>query len=424
MTDETLRNRPSLAVRPRDHAAGGRRLAGQARPPPPDPQPGDVRGRGRRRDHHRWLADPGLRRPAARRRRRAGLVRLLDRRLALADRDLRQLRRGAGRGPGQGPGRRAALDAHRDRRPAARRRREGGLGAAPRRRRRGRGGGGDPRRRHRDRGHRLGRRVGDHRRVGAGRARVRRRPQRRHRRHPRALRPHRRRNHPGARAELPRQDDRPGRGRRAAQDAERDRPQHPPRRPHPRLPRGRRRAAALRRVLRHRCLGRHPDRAARGADPDHDRRPALGDRDRRHGPPRPPQRARPLRALGRGHRRRRRAAARQDRDDHARQPRGDPVHPDAGDRGEGAGRSGAALLARRRDARGPLDRRPRQGVRDPRARAPLPRGALRPLLGRNADERRRRQRQPVPKGRRRRDHRVRRRGRAAGRRPSCRSSST
>ena len=46
---------------------------------------------------------------------------------------------------------------------------------------------------------------------------------------------------------------------------------------------------------RHRRLGRHPDRAARGADPDHDRRPALGDRDRRHGPPRPPQRPRPLR---------------------------------------------------------------------------------------------------------------------------------
>ena len=306
---------------------------------------------------------------AARRRRRAGLVRLLDRRLALAHRRLRQLRRGAGRGPGQGAGRRAALDADRDRRPPRRRRREARLRAAPRRRRRGRGRRGDPRRRHRDRGHRLGRRVGDHRRVGAGRARVRRRPLRGHRRHPRALRPDRRRDHPGARSELPRQDDRPGRGGRAAQDAERDRPQHPPRRAHPGLPRGRRRAAAVRRVLGHRRLGRHPDRAARGADPDHDRRPALGDRDRRHGPPRPPQRPRPLGPLGRGLRRRRRAAARQDRDDHARQPRGDRVHPDAGDRGVGAGRGGAALLARRRDPGGPLDRRPRQELRHPRARA-------------------------------------------------------
>ena len=100
------------------------------------------------------------------------------------------------------------------------------------------------------------------------------------------------------------------------------------------------------------------------------------------------------------------------------------VHPDAGDRGDRAGRSRAALLARRRDARGALDRRARQGVRDPRAPAPVPRGALRPLLGRDADERRRRQRQPVPQGRRRRDHRASSRSRAAARPPSCRSSST
>ena len=83
-----------------------------------------------------------------------------------------------------------------------------------RRRRRRRGGRADPRRRHRDRGHRLGRRVGDHRRVGARHPRVRRRPQRGHRRHARALRPHRRRDHAGARRELPRPHDRARRGRR------------------------------------------------------------------------------------------------------------------------------------------------------------------------------------------------------------------
>ena len=115
-----------------------------------------------------------------------------------------------------------------------------------------------PGRRHRDRGHRLGRRVGDHRRVGAGGARVRRRPLGGHRRHPGALRPDRGRDHPGARAELPRPDDRPGRGRRAAQDAERDRAQHPARRPDAGLPRRRRHAAPVRRVLRHRRLGRRP----------------------------------------------------------------------------------------------------------------------------------------------------------------------
>ena len=68
------------------------------------------------------LAGPALRRPAARRRQRPGLVRLRDRRLALAHRRLLELRRGAGRGARQGAGRGAALDANRDRGPPARRR--------------------------------------------------------------------------------------------------------------------------------------------------------------------------------------------------------------------------------------------------------------------------------------------------------------
>ena len=44
--------------------------------------------------------------------------------LAVADRGVRQPGRGARRGPRQGPGRRPARDAHRNRRPSARRRRE------------------------------------------------------------------------------------------------------------------------------------------------------------------------------------------------------------------------------------------------------------------------------------------------------------
>ena len=44
-----------------------------------------------------------------------------------------------------------------------------------------------------------------------------------------------------------------------------------------------------------------------------------------------------------------------------------------------AGRGGADVLARRRDPRGPLDRRPRQGLRHPRARLRRPRADLRPL---------------------------------------------
>ena len=103
-----------------------------------------------------------------------------------------------------------------------------------------------------DRGHRLRRRVGDHRRVGAGHPRVRRRPQRRHRRHARALRPHRGRDHPGARPVVPGPHDRAGRGRRAAQDAERDRAQHPARGADAGLPVRDRGAQAVRRVREHR----------------------------------------------------------------------------------------------------------------------------------------------------------------------------
>ena len=54
----------------------------------------------------------------------------------------------------------------------------------------------DPRRRRRRRGHRVRRRVGDHRRVGAGHPRVGRRPLGGHRRHTRAVRPDRRARSP------------------------------------------------------------------------------------------------------------------------------------------------------------------------------------------------------------------------------------
>ena len=203
-----------------------------------------------------------------------------------------------------------------------------------------------------------------------GDPRVRRRPQRGHRRHARAVRPDRGRDHAGARAVVPRPDDRAGRGRR----------------------RGARRRTRSRSsillagltivflvvVVTLRPFGEYAGtddldhragRAARRADPDHDRRAAERDRDRRHGPARAPQRARPVRPRGRGVRRRRRAAARQDRDDHARQPPGGRVRADAGRAGGGARRGRADGVAGRRDARGPLDRRARQAVRPARARA-------------------------------------------------------
>ena len=275
------------------------------------------------------------------------------------------------------------------------------------RRRRGRHGRrADPRRRHGDRGHRDGRRVGDHRRVGARDPRVRRRPQRRHRRHARHLRRDRRRNHPGAGPVLPGSHDRAGRGRRAAQDAERDRAEHPARGADADLRDRRRHAAPVRPVRRHVDLRDDADRAAGGADPHDDRRAALGDRHRRHGPARAPQRARALRPRRRGLRRRRRAAARQDRHDHDRQPPGLGVHPDAGRPRGRAGRGRPAVLARRRDARGPLDRRARQAVRDPRARHGSDQRRVRPVHRADAHERRRLRRSAAAQGRGRRDHRA------------------
>ena len=145
--------------------------------------------------------------------------------VAVVHRAVRQLRRGGGRGPGQGAGRHAAQDALGDRRPRPPARRH--------RRRRSRRasctvgdecvvpagelipGDGDD-----HRGHRVGRRVGDHRRVGAGDPRVGRRPLGGHRRHPRALRPDRRADHVEAGRDVPRPHDR---ARRRAPRARRHR---------------------------------------------------------------------------------------------------------------------------------------------------------------------------------------------------------
>ena len=123
-------------------------------------------------------------------------------RLAVPDGHLRQLRRSHGRGPGQGPGRHAAR-MRSETEARLRRRRHRGAGAAaalprvtwssarPRP---------DPLRRRDHRGHRLGRRVRHHGRVGTGHPRIRRRPLGRHRRDQGPLRPHRRTHHGRTRA--------------------------------------------------------------------------------------------------------------------------------------------------------------------------------------------------------------------------------
>ena len=176
----------------------------------------------------------------------------------------------------------------------------------------------------------------------------------------------RRAHHGQAGRDVPRPDDRPRRGRRPAEDPERDRPDDPARRLDDHLPARRGDAAAVRHLLRCGAVDHRARRLAGVPHPDHDRRAAVGDRHRRDGPDGAAQRAgdeRPGRRSGRG---RDHAVARQDRHDHVRLAPGRRVHPGARRRRHGAGRGRADVVARRRDARGPLDRRPRGARLPPR----------------------------------------------------------
>ena len=107
-----------------------------------------------------------------------------------------------------------------------------------------------PGRRRDHRRRRVGRRIGDHRRVRAGHSRGRRRSLGGHRRHARAVGLDQGPGHRRPGPDVPRSHDRAGRRRRAAEDAERDRAQHPAGRPDDRLPDGGRHAAAVRDLLR------------------------------------------------------------------------------------------------------------------------------------------------------------------------------
>ena len=266
-----------------------------------------------------------------------------------------------------------------------------------------------PRRRRRRRGRRQRRRVRHHRRVRAGHPRVRRRPQLGHRRHQGAVGPHRRADHRQARRELHRPDDRPGRGRLPAEDAERDRAEHPAGQPDDRLPDGDGHPAAVRDLLRRRAV---PDRAGRPAglpDPDHHRGAAVGDRHRRHGPARAAQRAGHVRSGRRGGRRREHPAAGQDRHHHARQPAGGRVHPGRrrrrGELADAAQLSsladetpeGRSIVVLAKTAHGLRERQPGRAQRAP----------LRRLHRADPDERGRpRRRTADPQGRGRRGHEV------------------
>ena len=283
-----------------------------------------------------------------------------------------------------------------------------GHAAAPRRRGRRIGRRDHPRRRRRDRGHRVGRRVGHHRRIGAGHPRERRRSQRGHGRHEGALR-----SDQGARSHRTRARRFLDRMIGLVEGAQRQKTPN---------------EIALTILL----VGADASSSSSSSSPC-SRSPStadapqsatvliallvclipttiggllVGDRHRRHGPARAPQRARHVRTSGRGGRRRRHAAARQDRHDHARQPAGGRVHPDARRDRRGARRRRPARLARRRDARGPFDRRAGQELRHPRAPHRPRQGDVRPVQRADAHERRRSRRTRHPQGSRRRHRAV------------------
>ena len=112
----------------------------------------------------------------------------------------------------------------------------------------------------RRRGHRRdrdGRRVGDHRGKRAGDPRVGRRSQRRDRRHAGPVRSDQDQDHVESRRNVPGSDDRARRRRRAAEDAERNRPEHHDRRLDDHLPLRRRDARAVRDLQRQFGWRRH-----------------------------------------------------------------------------------------------------------------------------------------------------------------------
>ena len=260
-------------------------------------EPGHVRGRGRQRADHAALgARPGRTRQPARR--RSGSPALVTR-LAVVHGAVRQLRRGGGRGARQGAGGHAAQDAQGDHGAAARRRQGATRGGRPASSlRKGdlvvveagelipgdgeiiegiasvdesaitgesapviRESGGD---RSAVTG---GTKVLSDRivvRITAEPGRV-----------------------------LPRPHDRAGRGRVAAEDAQRDRAAHPAGRADARLPVRLRDAGAAGALLGHRAVGDGDRRAAGLPDPDHHRRAAVGHRHRRHGSAAAQERASP-----------------------------------------------------------------------------------------------------------------------------------
>ena len=188
--------------------------------------------------------------------------------LMFAHRPVRQLRRSHGGRARQGPGRYAAQDQRpnpRGRQARARRAETVPAARCAKATRLVRAGRSDPRRWRGHRRHRQRGRIGHHRRERAGDPRIRRRPQRGHGRHQGALRPDQDQDHVQPGRDVSRPHDRAGGRRRAAEDAQRDRAEHPDRRPDADLPAGGGDAAALRQLQRlRRGLGHCADGGGAG----------------------------------------------------------------------------------------------------------------------------------------------------------------
>ena len=146
--------------------------------------------------------------------------------------------------------------------------------------------------------------IRDHRRIGAGDSRIRRRPFGGHGRHARAVRLDQGPRHLRSGPHVSRSDDRARRGRRASEDAERDRAEHPARGTDDHLSDGGRHAAAVRDLFGRAAVDLRAGVAAGLPDPHDDWRTAVGHRHRRHGPADSAQRAGDVGARGRGGRRR------------------------------------------------------------------------------------------------------------------------
>ena len=184
-------------------------------------------------------------------------------------------------------------------------------------------------------------------------------------------------------------------GRRAPEDAQRDRAEHPAGRPDDRLPDCGRHAAAVRDLFGRAAVAVRADLAAGLPHPDDDRRAAVGDRHRRHGSAGPAQRAGDVRAAPS---RRRATCTRCSSTRPARSrsaiARRREFIPLAGISDVTRGRRCAARVAAGRNPGGAFDRRARKGeVRPARPRAGAAAGDVRAVHRADAHVWRR----PVPR---------------------------